>query len=284
MVLLAVFAAAVQAGDSEFVFYARPSGHEAVIDNAAINGNPRAILIVTPHWNPGGTQAGVYNNHNIGVYYIAGSGRWSIFNQDFAAMPAKSSFNVMVRPASQTAFFHRAAGANISGNYTLIDSPATNGNPGALLFITPNWNAGGANGVYNDHPTGVFYLASAGKWAIYNEDMAAMPENAAFNVVVMRAQVAADYGNSTFLHNATSRNILLNYTTIDHAGSNNKGNAMVFVTHNWGESGIYNSHPTGVFYISDRQGGGKWAIFNQDKVALPTGVNFNVFVRWPGPE
>jgi hypothetical protein len=64
------------------------------INIAAINGHPEAKLQVTQNWNPG-AGAGVYNNHNIGVYYIGGSTqRWAIFNQDHAAMTPNASFNV----------------------------------------------------------------------------------------------------------------------------------------------------------------------------------------------
>lgn len=51
------------------------------------------ILIVTPNFNPTGLD-GIYNAHPIGVYWS--SNYWTIFNQDFAAMPVGASFNVLV--------------------------------------------------------------------------------------------------------------------------------------------------------------------------------------------
>jgi len=83
------------------------------------------------------------------------------------------------------AFIHRATAANISGNYTIIDHPHSNGDPNAVLIVTPNWNPGGVTpNTYNNHSIGVYY--SSGKWRIFNQDQLAMPENAAFNVLIIK--------------------------------------------------------------------------------------------------
>ncbi|MCA1740779.1 MAG: hypothetical protein LC740_18750, partial [Actinobacteria bacterium] len=59
-----------------------------------------------------------------------------------------------------------------------------NGNPNAVLYVTQNWNPGGREGgTYNDHPVGVWYDTNREKWAIFNQDRAAIPEGAAFNVL-----------------------------------------------------------------------------------------------------
>ncbi len=89
-------------------------------------------------------------------------------------------------------FVHRATSENVSANSSYIDDPSTNGNPDAVLTVTQNWNPGGDGGTYNAHPIGVWYDASAEKWAIANEDRAAMPEGAAFNVVVSRDPAEAE--------------------------------------------------------------------------------------------
>jgi hypothetical protein len=64
------------------------------IDNPMTNGNPNAILIVVPNWNPGGGSVGVNDNHPIGVWYDGT--HWQIFNQDSQAMPVGAAFNVLV--------------------------------------------------------------------------------------------------------------------------------------------------------------------------------------------
>jgi len=65
-----------------------------VIDHLLANGNPRALLFVTPNWNPPGS-GGVYNNHSIGVWF--NGSRWEVFNQDFSPIPNGASFNISVR-------------------------------------------------------------------------------------------------------------------------------------------------------------------------------------------
>ncbi len=159
------------------------SGHTTPIDYPLTNNKPNAIILVTPNWNPGGV-GGTYNNHPIGVYYSGG--RWRIFNQDLVAMPANAAFNVIVpRPGpGEAVFVHQASATNTIGHVTFIDHPLTNGNPTALVLVTPNWNPGGSGGTYNNHPIGVYYETSNGKWAIFNQDFGSMLNGAAFNVYV----------------------------------------------------------------------------------------------------
>jgi hypothetical protein len=72
-------------------------------------------------------------------------------------------------------FVHTATAANITGNWTYIDHPLTNENPNAIVLATQNWNPGGAVGTYNNHPIGVWYASGAKKWAVFNQDLAAIP-------------------------------------------------------------------------------------------------------------
>ncbi|HEY6907687.1 MAG TPA: T9SS type A sorting domain-containing protein, partial [Ignavibacteriaceae bacterium] len=55
-----------------------------------------------------------------------------------------------------------------------------NGNPAAIFFITQNWNPPAGGGIYNNAATGVWYDGS--HWAVFNQDISAMPVGAAFNV------------------------------------------------------------------------------------------------------
>ena len=48
------------------------------------------FVMVTPNWSAGA----VYNAHPTGIYWTGSV--WAIFNQDFAAMPVGTGFNVMV--------------------------------------------------------------------------------------------------------------------------------------------------------------------------------------------
>jgi hypothetical protein len=85
-------------------------------------------------------------------------------------------------------FVHRAAPGNISANSTYLDNDLINGDPNVVLYITQNWNPGGGDGTYNDHAIGVWYDDDRRRWAIFNQDLAAMPDGSAFNVVVLEAK------------------------------------------------------------------------------------------------
>lgn len=85
---------------------------------------------------------------------------------------------IKVSGSKPAAFTHTATALNSSNHVTIIDNPATNNNPTAIVIISQFWE-----GVYNPHPVGVYY--SAAKWRIFNEDIAAMPLNAEFNVLVI---------------------------------------------------------------------------------------------------
>ncbi len=82
---------------------------------------------------------------------------------------------------------------------------------------------------------------------------------------------------SVFVHRATPENISANSTYLDNPLINGNPNAVLYVTQNWNpggrEGGTYNDHPVGVWYDTNRE---KWAIFNQDRVAIPDGAAFNV--------
>lgn len=141
---------------------------------------PKALL-VTSNWNPGG-GAGVFNNHPVGVFFdrVAGSpaGLWRVANQDPASpMPIGAAFNVAAEGVG-----HQATRASIRGNSTYIDNWQVPNDPDLLLFVTPNPYPTWGPGVYNNHPLGVWYDASVGKWAIFNQDMASMPVGVSFTI------------------------------------------------------------------------------------------------------
>ena len=161
---------------------ANSRGDYTYLAHPRIDGDPDAVVLAQPAAGRGG-QAGAAYGRNIGVWYEPTKERWAIFNQDLAAVPEGSSFEVVVPPADE-GFVHRAAQENTVGNASYLDDPLTNGEPDAEVSVTQNWNPGGGNGVYNDRPVGVLYDEDVEKWSVYNEDGARMPEGAAFNVAV----------------------------------------------------------------------------------------------------
>ncbi len=245
-------------------------GDDSYIDNALANGHPNALVFTTSNYNPGGV-GGTYNNHNIGVYFSDAINQWAVFNQDTAAIPLNNAFNVVVPRPDASVFVQKAAAGNTVDQYTILDYPLTNGDPNALVFVTPNWNPGGGGGTINNHPTGVYY--TGGKWRIANEDDALMPLTASFNVFVPPA------GPNAFVQTASLTNSIGNSTYIDNSLTNLNPHAILLVTPNFnpGEGGfaLYNNHPIGVWYDTLR---GQWAIFNQDMATMPVFASFNVYV------
>ena len=236
------------------------------LDSPATNNRPSAVVFVTPNWNPGGS-GGVFDNHPLGVWYHAG--KWAIFNQNQTAIPNGAAFNVYALPGSSTGVFvHTATVANSAGDWTDINYPGINGNANAQLLVTPNWNPGGNGGIFDNHPIGVWY--HAGKWAIFNQDVKAIPNGAAFNVMVLSGG-----GGQSFVHTANATNSAADYSDISNRITDNNPNALVFITPNWNPGGrgigVYNNHPIGVWYH-----GSQWSIFNQDGLAISNGASFNV--------
>jgi|SRR5579859_2995664 len=242
-------------------------GDSTQIDNPLTNGKPNAMVYVTPNYSPGGVCPCAYDSHPIGVNYAGG--HWRIFNQDVAAMPVNAAFNVLVPPAGAGVFVHTAAAGNIIGDHTRIDDPLTNGNPNALVFVTPNYNPGGVGGTSENHPIGVYY--TSGAWAIFNQDTTAMPANAAFNVLVLVPSF------DVFAHTATNANSGGDHTSIDSRLTNSNPNAIVLITQNYDPTGncpcVKNNHNTGMYFV-----GNQWTIFNQDGATVPVGAAFNVIV------
>jgi serine/threonine-protein kinase len=89
--------------------------------------------------------------------------------------------------SAESVLVHTADAESISSNSTYLDLPAVNGDRGARISITQNWNPEGGGSIYNDHPVGVWYDSDREQWAIFNQDRADMPEGASFNVVVWEA-------------------------------------------------------------------------------------------------
>jgi hypothetical protein len=242
------------------------------IDNSLTNGNPNALIFVTPDYNPGGGLSGTSDDHPSGVFY--NGSKWEIYHQDLVAMPVGAAFNVLVLVPSSNIFVTRAMGNSPSDDSTTIDNALTNGHANAIAFVTSSLNPGGGNGVYNNHNIGVFYNTTTSQWEIFNQDALAMPNGSAFNVLVPHPDA------SVFVHTASAANVLSHSTVIDYPLTNGNPNAILLVTPNIDPGGIYgvgDDHPIGVFYD-----GSNWRIFNQDGAAMPVGAAFNVFVPPPG--
>jgi hypothetical protein len=88
--------------------------------------------------------------------------------------------------ASTPVFVHVATVGNIMGTFTIITHPLTDGDPNAILIVTPSYNYALVVGANNPHPVGVWYQANISKWVINNLDGVDMPAGPEFNVLVIK--------------------------------------------------------------------------------------------------
>ncbi len=77
------------------------------------------------------------------------------------------------------AFRHVATPATIDGNGTLLEHPQLDGDPNALVYVTPYGSS-----VTVSAPIGVAYLDS--RWRIVTQNGLSMPVGAEFNVLVIK--------------------------------------------------------------------------------------------------
>ena len=186
--------------DTQFSSASTISGFSTYINDADLNGHPNAVLEVTSNWNPGGV-GGVYDTANLSVWYDGSVNQWAIFNQNFANVASGTDFNDVVSPGGAARYI-----ATASNTQVFVMNPglgSTDSNLNAILIVTPSWN-----GVINDHPVGVYYNAPAARWAVINEDLQAIPPNAALDVWIADPKQGSDIhqstasdvsGNSTYL-------------------------------------------------------------------------------------
>jgi hypothetical protein len=168
--------------------------------------------------------------------------------------------------SSFAAFRHFTNGTNTSGHITTIKNVATDNKPDALLFVTPR--NGGASQI---SPYGVWYNGT--KWTIYNQGFQPMSANIDFQVMAY-----SEANSFVFKQTVTTANLRVNYTLIDHPLCNGKPDAKLMITQNFGSNNVYNNHHVAVWYSTSDQ---KWSIYNEDKVNMTLGVQFNVLVVSP---
>ena len=174
--------------------------------------------------------------------------------------------------ANNTVFTHTATDANSRGDYTYISSPAIDGDPNAVVLVAEGTDRGNARNASYDHNIGVWYEGvNEKKWAIFNQDRAAIPAGRTFEVIIPPA-------SETFVHYAKLGNTVGNSTYLNNSLIIGEPDALLTVTQNWnpgGGRGVYNDHPIDVLYEADIR---KWAIYNVDGAPMPDGVAFNIAV------
>ena len=173
-------------------------------------------------------------------------------------------------PANKTVFTHTATDANSRGDYTYISHPAIDGDPNAVVLVAQSTDRGNARGASYDHNIGVWYEGvNEKKWAIFNQDRAAIPAGRTFEVIIPQA-------SETLVHYAKRDNTVGNRTYLNNPLIVDEPDALLTVTQNWnpgGGRGVYNDHPIDVLYEADIR---KWAIYNRDGAPMPDGAAFNI--------
>lgn len=158
---------------------ANTSSAKALIDLPGLSGNTAAIIIATPLGN-----TKTLNPHPTGAWYY--SGKWNIFNCDFAPMPVGMTYKVQyfLNPGTNQ-FLHLVTQGNLGADGSYIDNPALNNKPNAQFNIFPNHSPEIRTGSWlnpNEAKTG--YSASAGKWYITNINGQPMLKGCAYNIVI----------------------------------------------------------------------------------------------------
>lgn len=242
-----------------------------LLDHSLLNNSPTSRLMVTQLWNPPGVPP-VYNASPIQVFYSPLFLSWVVQNLD-GSSPLGASFFVYARKDYDAnagiLFVHRSSDANTSGNYTHIDHDALNGNPAAITQVTALLSSS----VENPHPIGLWYDSNANRWGVFNQDLAAMPVDSKFFICAGNCAATFDV-ESHYLHTATDLNSSGESTHSDLTDPD----LLLLVSPIWtapGQlTGVYNDHPTGVWYdplLDD------WAVFNEDEADMPLGAHFHIF-------
>jgi hypothetical protein len=235
------------------------SGHISRIDHP-VAGASGARVFATPNFNVGGTTAGVAYNLPYGVWFAP---PWSLFNENFAAVPLGAHFNLRVPAAGSGLFTHLASASNVSGSRTEIDNSAVNGFSDRIILVSQNWTAGS---VYNPHPVGVSFAGDegTGRWSIHNLDGAALPVGTGYNVYAQLPSPNAFRVSAGELFGTTT-------ITLDHRLLNGIPCAQVQATRFLGPAAAADHYD--VTYSAAL---GRWQI--KSYATMPFGTQFHVLV------
>jgi hypothetical protein len=121
---------------------------------------------------------------NLGVFFEASgpAPTWSVFNQNPASVLAfQGRFHVLSHRSGGNS---RLVFANQLFGELVINDPAFNGDANAKLIVTPNWNAMGSPGIYDDRALAVRYDTALAKWVLYRLDGTLLPLGGYYNVFI----------------------------------------------------------------------------------------------------
>ncbi len=167
---------------------------------------------------------------------------------------------------AQTKLFHKTDPSNIKGNSTFLNVEGLNNNPGAIIIVEADANARAVN----SHPVGVWYDGS--KWAVFNQDIAAMPQEVTYTITWKNPDAGS------FYQTATISNLTEGKMVLDNPLLNNKPAAGFYVSPVWnpeGKGGVYNNSDITLTYDKISA---KWRILNINGNPVATGASFNIMI------
>lgn len=224
-------------------------------------------------------------NKHLGIYLSSTDFR--LFTEDLSPFPA-SSFRIL--KTTTTAYsrdltlVHQAISQagnpanNVTFAQTNIPTSAIPSSLGAfdglIPQVTQRWNPPGSGGTYNNRAVGIYRYGTS--FAVFNEDVAAMPHGAGFHVL-MPAQLA------TYTQRISS-SVAAPALALTHDLLTDNECAHVYVTASFGDPyfpSIGTAYVPGALltrYDHRPDGGGQWSVVRGDGLNFAAGTVLNVYV------
>ena len=163
---------------------------------------------------------------------------------------------------TQTVIGGSNGNVNCNATCSVIDIPALNNNPAAVLFITQT------GGTSNPHPIGAYYMY-LGRWSVFNLDAVAISVGAQFKVEYF----APDANH--FVYSILPRIHTSDPAYIDNVGLNNNPNAQIRVFPHCSATigNTWNQLDVKVEYDKTAD---KWFIANLNGTPVTPAVAYNV--------
>lgn len=176
-----------------------------------------------------------------------------------------------VNSNAQQEFTLNTVPANITSSQALINLPALNGNPNAIIIATPQGNTA----TLNTHPLGAWYYS--GKWYLFNSDFAPMLVGLTYKI-----KYFINPGANEFLHLVTQQNLGAEGSYIDNPVLNSKPNAQFTILQNHSpdiRAGSWrNPNEAKAAYNASS---GKWYITNINGQPIQKGCAYNIVMSSP---
>ena len=158
--------------------------------------------------------------------------------------------------ATSQSYLHKATASNTNGSKTTMNLPT---NSSDCIIVTQNWKA---SGPYNNSSISV--VSSGNQIEIINTNGRSIPDKAKFNVFISKDS------RKNYRHVSSKSNTSGHITFIENPKWLRKADLKLMVSHTGNR--VLNNNPVGIYYTN-----GKWAIYNQNRVAMKEGTQFYIY-------